>query len=303
MKKWGLRVVIGLLPVLAALYAGLFMVPPSPTGDWNLDLAELRRLAQSIPGDKPTQIRVERTFQFGFPGSIIRAGDGWGLVPMQVLSYQLVFPRHTAIIDSAMTAEQAHALPGSQTDTAALDRLAKGMRAADLILVTHEHVDHLGGLASQPDLPQLLKAARLTPEQISHPDRLSPAVFPAHALDGYQPLTYDKSLAIAPGVVLAKAPGHTPGSQLVFVQRADGTEYLFLGDVAWLAYNVESAKGRPFLGIPLMKESPRQVARQLQVLRTLSVDAPEVHQIPGHDPSVIDRLVSQHLLEEGFTVR
>jgi glyoxylase-like metal-dependent hydrolase (beta-lactamase superfamily II) len=40
-------------------------------------------------------------------------------------------------------------------------------------------------------------------------------------------------LAIAPGVVLKKAQGHTPGSQMVFVALASGSELLFVGDVVW----------------------------------------------------------------------
>ena len=32
--------------------------------------------------------------------------------------------------------------------------------------------------------------------------------------------------------------GYTPGSQMVYVKRADGREILFLGDVAWQMSNI-----------------------------------------------------------------
>src|SRR3546814_4681759 len=101
---------------------------------------------------------------------------------------------------------------------------------AKLILVTHEHVDHIGGLTEYPDVAKILPSTRLTQEQVYHPERSAPAAFAAGALDGYKPLVYDKYVAVAPGIVLIKSPGHSPGSQMVYVKKVDGTEVLFIGD-------------------------------------------------------------------------
>jgi glyoxylase-like metal-dependent hydrolase (beta-lactamase superfamily II) len=292
--------IAGALVGLLLLYGWLFIRPAHPEGDWAVDLGEVRRLAQTIPGDKVTQIRVERPGRFKFPGAVIRAGDGWGLRPMELFSYQLVFPKQSAIVDTAMSPEQAQGMPGCVPDPASFDRISAAMSSASLIVVTHEHGDHLGGLIAQKNLSQLLKVAKLNPEQVSHPERIKPATFPEHALDGYTPAAYEKYLPVAPGVVLVRAAGHTPGSQLVYVQRADGTEYLFLGDVAWHAINVESERGRPRAVAAAMKEDRGPVARQLEQLHALSVAAPKVHQVPGHDPAAIDQLVAQHLLDDKF---
>ena len=88
------------------------------------------------------------------------------------------------------------------------------MSTATQIVITHEHMDHIGGLTTHADLARVLPKAKLTREQLSEPERSLPARFPERALDGYQPLVYEQYHAIAPGVVLIKAPGHTPGSQM-----------------------------------------------------------------------------------------
>jgi glyoxylase-like metal-dependent hydrolase (beta-lactamase superfamily II) len=296
-KRW--PAVLGLLvPLLAAGYWWLLVQVPAAAGAWTVDLAEARRLAASLPGDRPTELRVERVQQFTFPGAVVRAGAGWGLLPMEVFSYQLVFPTHTAIVDTAL----AEALPAGTADAASFARVSQALARADLIVVTHEHVDHLGGLVVQPNLGALLAVARLTPEQVGHPELLEPARFPPHALDGYQPLRYERALAVAPGVVLLRAPGHTPGSQLVYVQRADGVEYLLLGDVAWSPGNVEQVVERPRLLALLLGEDRPLVMRQLEQLHQLASAEPALHQLPGHDPTVVAALVARGLLVERFAL-
>ena len=135
---------------------------------------------------------------------------------------------------------------------------------------------------------------------MSHPELMSPEKWPAGALEGYSPLDYDKYVAVAPGVVLIRAAGHTPGSQLVYVQRADGTEYLFLGDVAWAKLMVDEVVERPRAITALIGEDRGHVLRQLEQLHALAQSEPKLHQICGHDPEVVNALVAQHLLEEKF---
>ena len=131
-------------------------------------------------------------------------------------------------------------------DKGAYARMSDALAHASFIVVTHEHPDHIGGLLAQPNLKQLLTTSRLTREQVAelkprpHCGFLCLSAFAVQRLfDGYQPLDYVRYFALAPGVVLIKSPGHTPGSQMIYVRRADGVEFLFLGDVAWLMRNVE----------------------------------------------------------------
>src|SRR5438128_36403 len=103
---WLRRILITLV-VLAAIAAPAyywFIVDSSaPTsGSYAIDMAEVRRLAGSISGDKAQEIHVEHVASFSFPATAAVAGDGWNTLDVPVQSFQLVFPDKTAIIDTAL---------------------------------------------------------------------------------------------------------------------------------------------------------------------------------------------------------
>lgn len=63
MSKWSKRLIIALVVLVASGGAGYYWLfvdssPPS-SGAYAIDMAEVRRLASSIPGDKVTEIRNE----------------------------------------------------------------------------------------------------------------------------------------------------------------------------------------------------------------------------------------------------
>ena len=116
----------------------------------------------------------------------------------------------------------------------------------------------------------------------------------------YRPLDYVRYLAIAPGVVLVRAPGHTPGSQMVYVRRADGVEFLLVGDIAWQMRNIETGREKARWVTLLTGEDRNAVREELAGLSRLHTAAPELHMIPGHDAGVIAALVKSGLLVKGF---
>ena len=106
---------------------------------------------------------------------------------------------------------------------------------------------------------------------------------------------------IAPGVVLIRAAGHTPGSQMVYVRRGDGHEYIFMGDTASLSGNVTALRARSRLVADFMaKEDRPTVQVQLQALRRLALANPDVTLVPGHDGNEIGKMITAGWLTPRF---
>lgn len=146
----------------------------------------------------------------------------------------------------------------------------------------------------------MLPKALITREQFDS-SKTFPIVWPGDSRTWFRPLVYDKYHAIAPGVVLIKAPGHTPGSQLIYVRRADGHEYLFVGDVASGAEHIRLQRSRSRLVDDFMVGSDRHaVLLQIAALHRLQQEEPAITRVPGHDAVAVADFERAGLLKRGF---
>ena len=306
MLRWirGITAVLGLATIgLAIAVYWLFYDNRLPReGRFSLDLAALRAAAGPV-GAGPLRIEVEQLSHTDVPRLAMVAGTDWGNVDLVRASYRLVWPRRSVIVDTANPFAIAQQNGARNYDAAGWTRLLRAMDEAGAIVVTHEHADHIGGLMAAPDAVRLLAKARLTPEQVDAGDRSEPYRWPASVRARYRPLVYRGLYAVAPGVVLVHAPGHTPGSQLIYVRRADGHEFLFAGDAASMLDNVRLQRIRSRYVTSYSEhhaDARRAVMRQTMALHRLVTEDPALTIVPGHDGATFEALIRRGLLVRGF---
>ncbi|PLK26133.1 MBL fold metallo-hydrolase [Novosphingobium sp. TH158] len=258
-------------------------VPPK-----DLRLAEARRLAEAMPGPRPERISLDIVAWKRVPGNLFAAGSGFKRRLIAVMAFRLDVPgRPPIMIDSGMTRAYADELGMEAFDEPAQARVNKSLREAGTILFTHEHADHLGGLAALAGAEggaPLLSRVMLNPAQAAATTRPSSflpwpqgtAIAPRIGAAGPQ--------AVAPGVVVIPTPGHTPGSQMIYVRLASGKEYLFAGDTAVLVMNWQQE--RPPSRLLSDRLVPQDRAAMVGWLRALKAEhrgTPALAIVPGHD--------------------
>jgi glyoxylase-like metal-dependent hydrolase (beta-lactamase superfamily II) len=172
-----------------------------------------------------------------------------------------------------------------QLDAGGYDR--KNLRS---ILLTHAHWDHVSGIPDFPGVPVLVTAAEhryiyeggwvtVTAQGV---DR---SQLREYTFDGRPYLGFDHShdLYGDGSMVIVPAPGHTPGSVVVFVALSSGARYAFVGDLVWQREGIVEREERPWATSKTMGEDPVALRESLLRMSAIATRYPEITIVPAHD--------------------
>ncbi|MDR2523469.1 MAG: MBL fold metallo-hydrolase [Synergistaceae bacterium] len=166
-----------------------------------------------------------------------------GKSPTAVMAFLVKVGHETVLIDTGLGAPS-----GSRAS-----QLTAGLRQAEtppedvtLVLVTHMHGDHIGGLTQNGG--RAFPSARVLSAKTEHDfwlDEKSPERFPSRkagfemarsvlGLYGSASETFEFDAIVASGIQALDARGHTPG-HTAFLLESDGEKMLFWGDLVHAA--------------------------------------------------------------------
>jgi glyoxylase-like metal-dependent hydrolase (beta-lactamase superfamily II) len=277
--------------------------PDAPVYDDAL-LQKLRAAATAIPGSLPSGINyVKYAASVRKWKDLIDDGSD-DAATMARTVFQIAYPDGYIMVDAGMDKSVHHFFEkeGPQPfDDALASKVAVAVQNAKLILITHEHGDHVAGVIRNANNTVPPKTI-LTKEQVN--TLLTNPQMPEIKLDEarskqYLVVDFESVLPVAPGVALIKAPGHTKGELMIYTKLQNGKEYIFTGDVSWTFKGVEEKKLKPKSERKRLDEDGDQIEKELNWLNErLTKDKMII--LVSHDDVMLPQLAAQGFIHNGL---
>lgn len=141
----------------------------------------------------------------------------------------------------------------------------------DLLVISHTHIDHIGGIADFPNAPMLISAAERALPRPLYWSGGQPLDWPQR-----DELIVDRDIALGPGLEVLMAPGHAPGQIALMLELPQTGPVLWCSD----AISRPAEMGEGFDTAP----DPATALRSAQRLMALA-DERGAFVVYGHGPA------------------
>ncbi len=158
------------------------------------------------------------------------------------------------------------------------------------IVLTHAHWDHVSGLADFPMIPVLLTAdehrfiesgSSWTAVARSLPNVIYEEY--GFAEKAYLGFSTSRDLYGDGSIVIVPAPGHTPGSIIVFLALPNGRRYALVGDLVWQREGIREREEKPWLLRRSADSDAEHVRENILRMAALAARFPDMIIVPAHD--------------------
>jgi glyoxylase-like metal-dependent hydrolase (beta-lactamase superfamily II) len=256
------------------------------------DLATIRRLANLLPGAKPTAVNGIHVAASIRPRKFVIEGGDETPVTMPRTAFQVVYPDGTVMIDSGLDREthDSFSTPDKREPyfPEAFAQLQQALDQARMIVLTHFHADHVAGVTRAANYDVLAAKTIISAETaeclVKTPHRPHLAMN-AEQVGKMTVIGYRQYVPVAPGMVLIKAHGHSADHQMVYIALQSGREILDSVDVGWVLDNIREVKGK---AAPWVKEDVPAVIGQLRWLNGVLRNEPNVRLLVTHDDALFN---------------
>ena len=263
------------------------------------DLAIIRRMATVPPGALPLAVNGVRIAASIRPKKFVIAGGDNSPVTMPRTAFQVVYPDCTVMLDSGFDKATHDSFSPDKPEPYFPEqfvKLERALNAARLIVLTHHHADHVGGVVTASNFASLAGKTIITMDVadclMNTPHRPHLKLTQA-AIEKFIVLDYPKYYPVAPGMVLIRSPGHSTDSQMVYMRLQSGREILHSVDAAWNLENVLLLRGK---AAPWVKEDVPAVLGQLRWLKRTHENERDLTILITHDDELFNRVTTSGIV-------
>lgn len=167
------------------------------------------------------------------------------------------------------------------------------------VYISHSHWDHISGLEDFPGVEVRMPGAELEfirarkmPGLIDQMiGKLNVKTF---EFTGRPYENFDRSLDVFSdgSIVIVPLPGHTDGSNAMFVNLRSGKRFLFTGDLTWALEGFQLPAERPWVSRKLVDYDEAEVRRSIVKVHLLMQKYPDLIVVPAHDRRVHERIAN-----------